>query len=418
MPKKTKIIFITTFVIVGAIMLYFYFSRNTNTNTQTTDAPFYQRFNPFNSNNNSNGSQSGGVNSDGVALDDTGAVFTNSVFQQLTDFSVAGATFFQYDRLIPPSPETPANTPPQYQTVSALRYVERITGHIYQRDLDTKNVAKISNSTIPSIYESILDSKASTTIYRYLSTDNRTITSFMATLGATKGEFLSSDIIDISTSLDKTKFFYLTKNTSGVVGTIRSFTETKKSQVFTSHFTEWLSQWVGDQKIYLTTKASYSASGYLFSLNTTNGTLTKVKGPTAGLTTLANNNGSIVLYSVSTSNGPQLFVFDTVSHISNSINLYGLPEKCIWSSDNIYVYCALPSNINNPENPDAWYQGIVSFNDSFVKINTITFEVENIANSNDNTAVDATHLILDNTETNIFFINKKDSTLWSLNLSN
>lgn len=451
MPRKTKIIFITVFVIIAiiALVLYFYARSNAPANQNGNTAPGYQSFNPFGS---GTVTQTPGVtdpNSQQGTNTPTGTgqvAISDSKFHQLTSFSVAGATFFEDTRpispvvstgsdatTVTPSPVTPpptqkiggkiVKTPPpaaplqKYELVPSLRYIERVTGHIDEMFLDTKAVSLISNSTIPAIYEGFFDSKASTVIYRYLSDDSGDIESFMATLGGTQGEFLPSNITDLSISPDKTKFFYITQTPHGVTGTIRLFGQTKKTQVFTSSFNEWLSQWAGNQKIYVTTKASYASAGNMYSVNTANGTLTKVLGPIQGLTTLSNNDGSLVLYSASTTTGPTLSVFDVAKHVSINLDLSGLPEKCVWSNDNVSVYCAIPSNISGQEYPDSWYQGTTSFNDSFIKVNTSTLQQSTIADSNNEIAIDGTHLFLNDKESELYFINKKDSTLWSLDLN-
>jgi len=302
-----------------------------------------------------------------------------------------------------------------YEQAPSVRYVERMNGHIYKMFLDTKTKEKISNSTIPSIYESFFDKTAQTVIYRYLS-EGKEINSFMATLGAPKGEFLPPDAYSLSVSEDKTGFFYLTKNSEGSSGTIGKFGETKREIVFSSPFTEWLSQWTSDQNIFLTTKPSYSASGSIFQLNPTNKTLTKIFGGIVGLTTLVNPNNSLVLYSTSTSSGPKLGIFNIAKHETKDLGVYGFPEKCVWSSDNISIYCAIPNTVVRNQYPDVWYQGLVSFDDYFVKINTNTGDKTTIANSINETSVDGIYLFLDKTLNNLFFINKKDSTLWGLNL--
>ncbi len=431
------------------ISFYFYINRSktTTTNDNTSN---YQPFlggdttkqNQSDNPNSTNGDQNQNTNNPSTTQTSGQQL---SKFHKITDFAVAGATFFEDTRPIPtpdevtltggeqPNPVTPPikiATPiktknnkiippkivtPKFEIVPSIRYVERATGHISQMYLDTKTVGQISNSTIPNIYEAIFDDKASSVIYRYLEINGKIITSFLATLGSDKGEFLPSNIIDVSLSPDRTKFFYITKIFSGVIGTTRSFKDNKKIQVFSSSITEWLSQWVTDQKIYLTTKASSSTEGNLFSLNTTNGVLTKVFGGVLGLTTLTNNDGSLVLYSSSTSGGPKLGIFDIKNHTTKDLNLYGLPEKCLWL--NINIYCAIPNNASGNGYPDIWYQGLASFNDRFVKINSNTNEVTNIADSESETPIDGTHLFLTNKEDQLFFINKKDSTLWSLDLN-
>lgn len=437
---------------------YLYSKKNTNTSNPNNQTGYGLFDSFFNKNNQTNTSDSNG-NTDNSSTENTASSGTTQEqikirLHKLTDFAVSGAVFFEDTRPLPVDEipvrgggqpaETPTETPlkggekptgktgpvntvnkkvevkpvvPTVETVPSLRYVEKVTGHIYQMYLDTKTVSKISNSTIPGIYEAIFDAKASSIIYRYLSGDNKTISSYFATLGGDKGEFLPSNIIDISLSPDKSQFFYLVKNSSGVSGSMRSFNETKKSQVFSSPYGEWLSQWVGPTNVFLTTKASSSIKGSLFSLNTSNGTIKKIFGGVLGLTTLSNNTGTTVLYSTSTGSGTELGLFDVASHTTSNLNMDGLPEKCVWSNDNINIYCATPSNMSGKQ-PDSWYQGLTSFDDTFIKIDSSTGEVTSVANvdSLGDQYVDATKLFLDNKNTELYFINKKDGTLWSLDL--
>lgn len=495
MSKKTIIIFITVFIIVGAIVLgiYLWSNKNKKIPLDNTD-PWYQSFNPFGVGDNTSNTNINSTEEENQTQ--TGVETQTSRFYQITDFAVAGATFLEDTRPIVNTNNEDTPQPEQIKTIisadtkegrkeiqiilnetlslksplvadgnfgkltiqaikdfqklntiaitgeidtitapyftkttnttdlpgknefeqaPSVRYVEKMNGHIYKMFLDTKTKEKISNSTIPSIYEAFFNKTAQTVIYRYLSTD-KIISSFVATLGALKGEFLPQNISDMSISQDKTKFFYLTENSNGVTGTIGTFGEIKRDIVFTSPFTEWLSQWDNNQRVFLTTKPSYSVNGSIFSLNTTNKTISKIFGGVAGLTTLINPSGSLVLYSTSTETGPKLGVFDIEKHLTKDLNTYALPEKCVWSSDNINIYCAVPNSITGNQYPDYWYQGLISFDDYFVKINTATGDKTTIINSINETAIDGTYLFLDKTESLLFFINKKDSTLWSLNI--
>ena len=410
MPTKTKIILIVTFILVVGILIgvYFYFSSK-NTTTSDSNPSLLQKFNPFGTSaKNLTTNTDGGIN--GPTTEEN--IKASSRFYQITNFAVAGAAFLEDMRPLPTSNDAAA---PTSELAPSIRYVERSTGHIYQMYLDTKKSGTISNSTIPGVYEAIFNNRATSTIYRYISTDDTTITSFLASLGG-DSNFLPADITAISLSPDKTQFFSIIKNANGVTGTTNSFDETKTNQVFTSAFSEWLPQWVTEKNIYLTTKPSYLVSGSIYILNTTNGTLSKIFGGIDGLTTLADNDGNFILYNASLNIGPKLNVFDVKNHTSVDLGVYGLPEKCIWSLDNINVYCALPNTIVGTEYPDYWYQGLVSFTDYFVKINTKTKEVATLANSQNETPIDATNLFLNKTEDKLFFINKKDSTLWNLDL--
>ncbi|MFA6355162.1 MAG: hypothetical protein WCW65_01930 [Candidatus Paceibacterota bacterium] len=411
MPQKTKIILIVTIIFVLGILIgvYFYLSSK-NTTTTDSNPSLLQKFNPFGTSakNTTNTNKNTGTGDTGTS----GITKANSRFYQITNFAIAGAAFLEDMRSLPVSNDA---TAPTSELAPSIRYVERSTGHIYQMYLDTKKSGTISNSTIPGVYEAIFNNRATSTIYRYVSTDDKTITSFLASLGG-DSSFLPVDITAISLSPNKTQFFSIIKNVNGVTGTTNSFDETKTTQVFTSAFSEWLPQWVTDKNIYLTTKPSYLAPGGVYILNITNGTLSKIFGGIDGLTTLADNDGGFILYNASLNIGPKLNVFDVKNHTSVDLGVYGLPEKCTWSTDNIDVYCALPNTITGTEYPDYWYQGLVSFTDYFVKINTKTKNITTIANSQDEVPVDATNLFLNKGEDKLFFTNKKDSTLWSLDL--
>lgn len=498
MPQKTITIFITTFIIVGILILgvYFWLNKDKTTNTDGT-TPWYQEFNPFGvgSNTTINTNQDGDTTTNQDGGQDLSTT-KSSRFYKITDFAVSGATFLNDTRPILKGGEEIENKPEEIKTIissetkegrkeiqmflnkalsinpplkvdgnfgkltfkaigdfqkinglkvtsiidketapffvkteiknpleinqneiaPSIRFVNRINGHMYKMFLDTKVQDKISNSTIPAIYESFFNYNANTIIYRYLSQEN-IINSFMATLGAPKGEFLPQNISDLSISTDGTKYFYLVESNNSVTGIVGKFGETNKEYVFTSPFTEWLSQWTDNQEIFLTTKASYSTNGSIFLLNTTSKTLTKILGGIPGLTTLVSPNGLNVLYSNGTETGPKLGLFNISKHTSKEFSSYGLPEKCVWSKDNINIYCAIPSLITGNQYPDNWYQGIISFDDYFVKINTATGERITIADSTEETPVDGTHLFLSDKEDSLFFINKKDSTLWSLSLN-
>jgi hypothetical protein len=428
MPRRTLIIFIASFLGVGILIyggyfIYQKFNPATTTTSQTGESTGYNEFNPFgtggtNTNNQNTGNSTDTTGGEVTATggETTGGALVNSKFTKLTDFPVAGATFF-YDTRALPQVEGAKVDPkaPKTELVPSLRYVERTTGHIDERFLDTGIVGKISNSTIPNIYESFFDSKAQTIIYRYLSSD-KSIASFVATLGGAQGSFLPPDAIDLSISPDKTKYFYLVKTPAGVTGTIASFIDGKKNQFFSSSFDEWLSQWAGNA-IFLTTKASGQEDGYLYSVNTTNGSMKKVFGGVKGLTTLVNPSGSQVLYSTSIGGRPALGIYDIAKNKTTDLGLSGLPEKCAWF-DIATIYCATPDDIQGAQYPDSWYQGLTSFEDHFVKItiDSTGTATTNTIDGSSGSGVDATHLFLDDKATTLFFTNKKDSTLWSLSL--
>lgn len=417
MSTKLKIILIILILSIGGALGYLYFTRTTTQNSDGTTTTTYKNFNPFGTsgtleNTDSSINQENGntENQEQGSVD----VVTSSKFQKITETSVAGASFFE----IKNTEETTQNpTDPNLEIISTIpvvSYVEKVTGHIYQYNLKTKTPKRVSNTTIPTIHEAFFNTDSSKAIYRYES-DNK-INTYLVTIGKELGDFIPTNITNLSVSKNKDSFFYLIKTKNGSTGYVQYFDNTKPKVVLESSFSEWMPQFISNQTIYLTTKASGSREGYLYSLNTSTGTITKLFGNIIGLTTLANNDGSLVLASSSKDSGPELQILDVKKHSTTTISLAGLPEKCIWSNDEVHIYCAIPKNIPSGEYPDSWYQGLVSFDDKFVKINTTNSEITSLYDGQAKEPLDATGLFFDSKEENLFFINKIDSKLWSLNL--
>lgn len=333
-------------------------------------------------------------------------------FQKINDLPVTGKIDEETN---PFFFETKTEERDLFEIIPVVRYVEKRNGHIYRRYLDTMEEQKISNSTTPAIYDAYFNQSGDTVVYRYLSESNQ-INSFIGTMGKSKGEYLPVGVVDISLPNDNSNLFYLVKNNNSVIGYTKKLETTLKTQVFASPFTEWLSAWDSNENVYLTSKASFFAEGSTYLLNTKNKKFTKLFGNILGLTSNPSPNGSRVLYSYSTNEGPKLGIFNTKDKTKTELDVFGLAEKCIWSNDNIYLYCALPNKISGFIYPDVWYQGKVSFDDIFVEINTDSLSKSIIANSLDHTPIDAVDLFLDNEEMMLFMTNKKDSLLWGLYL--
>nr|MBP6908254.1 hypothetical protein [Candidatus Paceibacterota bacterium] len=135
-------------------------------------------------------------------------------------------------------------------------------------------------------------------------------------------------------------------------------------------------------------------------------------------TTHTNRDASYLIYNTTTTNGPRLSVYSMAKNTTLDLGVYGLPEKCVWSNtQTTIVYCALPALFVGTAYPDSWYQGKTSFDDRFVKINAETGIVTQITEGQHVEQIDAIALSLDKTEDALFFTNKKDSTLWSLSLT-
>lgn len=324
----------------------------------------------------------------------------------------------------PETAPTTTTTPKKFEQIDSVRYQDKATGHIYQTYLDTISPQKISNTTIPKVHHSYFVSKSEALIAQYL-TISRAIETYTGALTKdTKGNytgisgtFLPKDILDLSISSDSTKIFYISTLENGVVGTISSPKGESKVQVFSSKFSEWLSQFPNSKLVTVTTKPSARSLGYMYGIDTSIKSFDKILGGISGLTTLTSPDGKQILYSATTTGGFTINTYERETKKALTLGLVTFPEKCVWANDSKTAYCAVPQSIPNGEYPDMWYQGSVSFNDSFWKLDTETNIFELIYDSaSEGKNFDGVQLQLSTNGKYLLFVNKVDNQLWGITL--
>ncbi len=310
------------------------------------------------------------------------------------------------------------------EKIDSVRYQDRATGHIYQTFLDIISPQKISNTTIPKVHHSYFVSNSEGLIDQYLTT-SRSIETYSAQLTKDKegnyngivGTFLPKDILDLSTLTDSTKIFYISTLENGVVGTISSPKGDSKIQVFSSKFSEWNSQFPNSKLVTVTTKPSARSLGYMYGIDTSIKSFDKILGGISGLTTLTSPDGKQILYSATTTGGFTSSIYSRETKSALTLGLVTFPEKCVWARDSKTAYCAVPQSIPTGEYPDSWYQGTVSFNDSFWKLDTESNIFELIYDSaSEGRNFDGVQLKLSTNEKYLLFVNKVDNQLWSITL--
>ena len=321
-----------------------------------------------------------------------------------------------------------------------VRYEERTSGHIFEMGHNENLAKKLSNTTITRIYQSIPNVNGQSMLIRRFDDNNNaqniyaSLTEPIVVASTTVGEnligklnqsLLSPDIKEVAVSPNATKIFYLTKVGSDFIGTIEDFggkqTGVNKKQVFNSPLSEWLIQWPQDNTLYLNTKPSANVPGFLFSqvLNKASG-ITKILGDINGLTSNISPDPKYMVYSESVAGGIKTYLFNITTREKFVLPLTTLPEKCIWGGINkTTLYCAVPTSLPTVDYPDAWYQGIISFNDEIWKIDTVAGNTELLldkATLDMSGGVDAINLVLSPNEDYLLFTNKKDSSLWQIKI--
>ncbi|MFH0803662.1 MAG: hypothetical protein V1877_00905 [Candidatus Tagabacteria bacterium] len=337
---------------------------------------------------------------------------------QLTEKAVAGATFIEKIK-------------EDKTKIGVARYLEKATGHIYDIDLPAGEAGPqggiseiISNTTIPNIFEAYWSPDGKQVLTRYTENNetgiedpvrNFSLISIATTSSA--GIFLLSTIRAVASSPKENKIFYLMPWEESYLGITASFEDKKQKQVLTTSFGEWAVTWPSERVITLLSKPSATINGYLYKLDPITGSFEKILADIPGLTGLMSPGGESVFYSQGGYSGIETGLYDVAK--KTSIPFFGLitlPEKCVWSKLNKgIIYCAVPSILPSGRYPDDWYMGLISFADRIWKIDTIKGTTE-IISTESGSEFDFINLFLSKNENYLFFQNKKDGTLWSLQL--
>ncbi len=455
MSKRNFILLIIVLVIIIlAVLAFMFFSGNKGeTISDEGGTNFFAKFNPFGKNNN----QEEDTNSDEEGTTDTTPTLPTEGLRlrKVSTMPVAGYGIFSKERFKElPMPEdttgtefdeeedstpilddsktvlpTKSITPPSTEFATALRYVAKETGYVYQTFADKIEERRFSSTYIPKVHEAFFGNKGESVVMRYLKSDDRTIDTFLGTLpkevlgGDTsdtnelKGSFLPENVTNISLSPDLFNIFYTLNTGNSFIGTTAGIVGDKKNQIFSSAFTEWLTEWPNQKIITLTTKPSSGIPGYMYFLDSTKKVTSRVLSDIKGLTTLTSPTGKFVLYG---NDVLEMSIVNVTSKNITNVPIKGLPEKCVWGKNDLAIYCLAPGYVSNGKYPDIWYRGEISFSDQIWKFDSISGATEIILDPlivEGGEDIDGIRLMLDTNENYLFFMNKKDSYLWEFKLN-
>ena len=321
-----------------------------------------------------------------------------------------------------------------------VRYIDRGIGHVFEALNTTNTISKISNTTIPKIYESYWNKNANAGVLRYIKEGTDNVVNFYAEIRPVKtsttsdsnasdfipyeikGKFLSADIKEVAVSPKRDRIFTWNIENGKGVGYISGFDENKKTRILELPLTQVSIDWPEENTLAIATKPSAVSSGYLYLFDIKKATLTKVLGGITGLITKVSSDAKKVIFSTTRPGGNSVTtsIYNLKDNTSQETVFKTLPDKCVWSRLHpLEAYCAVPTRFDAGMYPDDWYKGNVSFIDQIWHLDTATGEVHLMANllNLSNNLIDATDLTLDPKENFLLFTNKRDLTLWSLDLN-
>lgn len=404
MPKKIlTLILITLIIAILGVGYYLFFIKKPA--EKTTETPGTEDFLPFGEGGQT---QNTPTENEPVFNEPQNEVSEIPKLVRISKDPVAGAGIFEKDGK------------------NFIRFVDRATGHIYEAVRESAENKRLSNNTIPKVYEAYWGAKGDTTLVRYLRDNSNDIETFSIkisqttpteTFGNIQGNYLARNIKSLAISPTGESVFYLTPTSSGSDGIISKLDGTGKIQSFSSPLKEWNANWPSLNTISLLTKPSGLSTGYLYFLNLKTKVTEKVLGPISGLTALVNISSDKVIYSSSPQGTIRTFIKNLKTGTDFELSAKTLPEKCVWSkTDSDIVYCAVPKYIDSNVYPDTWYQGTASFSDDLWKIDAKTGESSIIATMGPGNGedTDVMNPEISQNDDEIIFTNKKTLSLWSV----
>jgi len=304
-----------------------------------------------------------------------------------------------------------------YQSTSTLFYIEQNTGYIFVMASNTP--VRLSNKSIPRIKE-VKTAENNSRYYFYISSldeQNDLIWQKGELLKATSSELaltaMAGNIKALEVSSKGDQVFVLKEVDGTSLGQIMNINLEVPTTVFISPFTEWVVEWVSDTKISFQTKPSSGVNGSIYLLDVKDKSFTPVITNIPGLMTIFSNENNFIY---SSSNNGEIISYVKKIKVNDFYNLPNkiITNKCGKIKNDLFI-CGIPTILPNLNYPDAWYQGLISFNDQIWMMNLIKNTTSLIDGLNLN------NLDIINIKNNnqfIYFQNKIDGSLWSFDLTN
>lgn len=401
MSKKTFVLFILLLLGIIALVGWLLFFRGTDTVTPGTTGQGTDLF-PFGS--GSTGGNGATTTPGGTGTNEEEPVSSTEKLprlRQLWKDPTAGATFF-----------------PGSGTTTAIRFVDRATGHIYEAPIDALGNSKLSNVTIPQIHEALWAENGNELVFRYLK-NSTTIQSFYAVMAtgtaenALEGYFLPENIRDLAVLGRKILYF----NPAVQMGSLTqaAIDGTSKKVVMSSEARDWSLSYTNQKSIFLQTRPSGEIKGFGYALDLATGATTKIAGDILGLTGTINPAGNRAFMSAAERSSIVSASYDLLTKKTSPLSIKTLSDKCAWSNTRSNaIYCAVPAGIPTGIYPDDWYKGKVSFSDRLMEIDLSTGEATPILDPSFDGLqdMDIMKITVNKADKALTFINKKDMSLW------
>jgi len=299
-----------------------------------------------------------------------------------------------------------------------IRYYLANNGQAYESNFDGSGLTQLSADILTNLSKVLWSPDRNKVIHIF--NDNKVIKKYLYDFKINQSTRLNQNIGYISWAPNKDRIVYQYHGPTGENNiSISNPDGLDWTNIFPTRMKDLIVKWPSSNKIALITEPSGLIQGTTYTLNLTNNDFQKVIEPTYGLTTLWSPQANKLLFSETDHQGKnlKLKIADLEQSTINQLDIVTLPEKCIWSTDNQTVFCAIPEDI--PQIvilPDDYHKNLTSFSDHFWKINVDTGQKIKIFENKGEQIYDAKNLLLSPLENYLIFVNQTDDLLYSLEI--
>lgn len=311
---------------------------------------------------------------------------------QLTDFAVIGPSLDKEEKKI--------------------LFYKKDGGDLFAVGFRGGEQEKVAHVTIVGLIEALWSRARDRAAVFYLGDESRKA---FIHLGTTSIAVLPQDIASFSWSPDGRSLAYLLQKDGLVNLTIADASGKNPKTVFTTPIADAQISWISPDKIAFQTAASGLAEGFIFTFSRSAGAFTRILGPVFGLDTLWSPDGARILASQTRRGGKNLTtaLYDPAKKKVLRLESSTLIEKCSWAGAK-ELFCAVPRAIPAETIlPDEYLSGEFNSSDRIIRIEAETGEATTIIDEGN---FDMSDLIATKDKNFLFFVNRKDGTLWSVRL--
>jgi len=352
-------------------------------------------------------------------------------------FILAVGGFFVYNSFLKPTAETTENQDKEISNSSSkitaisqeavldpvinsqkVNYYLANNGNVYESNFDGSGSVQLSTDTLTNLSGVLWSPDKDKTIHIF--NDNGIIKKYFYDFRTKQSTRLSQNIGYISWAPNEDRIVYQYLGPTGEDSiSISNPDGLDWTNIFQTRMKDLIVKWPSSNKVTLTTKPSGLTQGAAYTLNLTNNDFQKVIESTYGLTVLWSPQANKILFSETDHQGKnlKLKIADLGQSTTSQLDITTLSEKCVWSTDNQTVFCAVPENIPQiAVLPDDYHKNLTSFSDHFWKINVDTRQKIEIFENKGGQIYDAKNLLLSPSEDYLIFINQIDDLLYSLEI--